>query len=338
MFIQKMTKEASHANEGTMYVYTTLYDEYDGPKRHEFSLTKAKQGKSNHPRHGKLTVDYVTINEVVDDKMFDCFVAFKKHLPQGIHPLYTGKKWKNIATNGPLASVSRPDAEGRLRPNKGATEVCNYRNNALYVKEVQSATGENTKEMKFYKKMKWKDWYFAEEYSTETEVQGSRQSVLTDDDSILLDLLFKPADDFVVKTTISKSEDGGAFTVDSVWNDKENYVAKGKLSGAIRVGLPIIPQGEDNAGQPDKKKAYKFMAKDGNKKLAYKAEVKITTGGKTHKYIYVLDYNDETEHEVELQSVNEGSSTSDIFGVPTSYPSFLENLRVEKIDLEDLSF
>lgn len=341
MIIQKVTTASNYEKEGSMYFYSVLYDSDTDAKKHEFSLRKASETQHKQLTAQNLKANHIRLTENVADKHYDCFVAFKEYLPQGAYPVYTQKKWKQVLKNGLVANISKWDSdEGTPRQNKGSLGVSHYRRNAEYVKKVQTSAdpANNREAMKFYYNMSWKNWYLGDSLDTEKAEDVGGGKVLASDDFLELRLCFDPKDDCNARVTIYKSEDGddeAKYVKDSVWDNKEVHIFKEKR--LILAGVEPIAKG----AKFDEKKRYQFKPNVGDKKFTYKVEVALTVGGKTCKYVYVLDYKDEKkakEHAVALNSMRSDSGASDIFGVPTSDRFFQAMNEVNWAYVSDGSF
>lgn len=298
--IQKRSESTNDVEkEARIYFYSTVYDANDDSKKHEFTMYG-----DNFFANSDIVQHYIQISEDVAGKYFDGFTAFKNYLPTQICPLYTQKKWERLAEDGVSMKIIQATAPGNFDTNKGCDELCNYRNSAFYAKKVQ-ALGEanSTEKLRFYKKMTFKNWVLGEIQNTEDH------PVLTNNDAMAVFLEFHPASDFKAIFNILKGDDESNLTVDPACSNAEALYLSNQ-DKTLRLVIPGVAPGKAVNIKDD---SYKFQ--DGN---IYQVEVKITNNGKTNKYIYVLDYKDETSHEIKTMSV-QNLPSSNIFGVPTSY-------------------
>lgn len=259
--------------------------------------------------------DYVGLRENVVGKHFDAFITARKYLPQGLHPIYTAKKWKRIAQNGFLVEAFVENKELAF------SQALSYRQQAYYIKEAQVAGAANTKELKVSKKMKWTDWYSGKTMST-TDSKNPKTTLYGKGKGDLFTAYatFDSLESAQVFFTISVSEDGTTWQVDAKCNDLKSQGRKTPFGDVFY--MPCITDNVQNTTE----KAYRFKEKnEAGKELVYKVEMKVTVGANTNKYIYILDYRgDQPESTIAPKNVGQiqGRTISTayrLFGVPLSF-------------------
>lgn len=334
ILIQGVAPSASADEVGSVYFYANVYEK-DKNKR-EFVRYEPHSFDSNNER-----VEIVMPRLNVVGKYLDGFMGLKNHLPTPILPLYLSNEVKGIAKYGFVADIEGISGEGKfIQTNTGLAQ--DYQKQAVYAGKVENDT-QQAGSLTFAKKMKWKSWTLGEDVVTGGQ---EKFKVLTGKDVLPVYICYDPDSDTVPEVgkrwewpkatfTITKGTDGTTFTATEI----SSVTAPVLLSGEDKVVFAgMKPLGENE--KIDISKYYIFKEKDSDtaQPNVYKVEMKVKvspSNNKEYVYTYILDYRDA---EVNINSANasSGSSTSDLFGVPTAFDE-LPVMRERGFDFNNLS-
>lgn len=347
--IERVGPTTSADEEGSIYFYANSYDDNDTNKR-EFVRYEPDFYDDSQGRR----VEDITTRMDVGGKYFDGFVGFKNNLPQPICFLYVGNKVKELTKYGFLANVyaiaKGKDKQGNVKEGPTLTQTAviqTYRQQAVYAGKVEADNG-TAGNLTFAKNMTCKTWVLAEAVST-GGTGDKKVTVLSGKDILPVFICYNPPADAIpqkgqrwewpkVTFTITKGTDGNNFSEACCGPTVAPVLHSGETGEDMLVfaGMPPLAEKE----QPDSMKSYIFKEKDSDtaQPNVYKVEMKVKVSpsiAKEYTYTYILDYRAPSVN-IELASADTGSSTSDLFGVPTAFDE-LPVMRARGFDFNNLS-
>lgn len=309
-FLEATYPSANYDKEGGLYFYGATSSE--NGKCFEFTQYAASEPEDYQGNK----IDSFAGDIDVNDKYFDGFAAFKTKLPKAIHPVYTGGKW-TLKGKDPLAvtvgNINIANDGVSFGFNKGCSLACNYRVIMKYLSEVQTNNpSQSGKALNLYKKMEWKNPLFGD--NTTTEKAGAVLEGVND--SLFIRTMGVPKNKIKKAVfTITKGDTEDNCDDPSSCNSNGKEVAIIELrNGSIMLIPGVVIDGDKRTFD----KAFKFT-----EAKVYKVKLKVEyENNASYDYTYILDYGNNDSHKIEFDGLD-GDSSSDLFGIPTSSPSFM---------------